>query len=86
MSKEVQKSLEMTPVETLNLKGCSYIKRIYVPTMLKEKNEFVWRIGNEEKALPRKSHKKLPRNRRIEENVAIKKVTKFNRQNWTNCP
>ena len=31
----------------------------------KRKNQFVWRIGNEEQALPRKSHKRLPRNWRI---------------------
>ena len=31
----------------------------------KRKNKFVWRIGNEEQALPRKSHKRFPRNWRI---------------------
>ena len=37
-------------IENLNLNDCSFIKRIYGPTMFKEKRKdyFVWRVGNEE--------------------------------------
>ena len=36
---EIQKSSCMRLVENLNLKGCSFIKRIYGPAMLKEKEK-----------------------------------------------
>ena len=39
-SKEVQKSPFMNPVENLNLKGYSFIKRIYGLAMLIEKELF----------------------------------------------
>ena len=47
-SREVQKSPFLKPIENLNLKGCSFIKRIHGPTMLKEK-EYIcvesWKWG-----------------------------------------
>ena len=38
----------------------------------KTQNNLVWRIGNEEEALPRNSSKRLPRNWRIEKNLSRK--------------
>ena len=37
VSKEVQILPCMNPIENLNLNGCSFNKRMYGPTMLKEK-------------------------------------------------
>ena len=55
-NKEVQKS------DNFNLNDCSFIKRIYGHDDARKESINLWRIGNEEQALSRKLHKRLPRN------------------------
>ena len=57
-----QRGSEFALYENLNLKGYSFIKRIYGQTMLIEQELICVEIGNEEQALPRKLHKRLPKN------------------------
>ena len=45
-------------------------------------NKLAWRIGNEEKTLPRTSSKRLPRNWRIEENCSRRSRSSETSKNW----
>ena len=63
-NKEMLMLLSMKPIENLNVRDWSSIKRLNGPIRLKERRTFysIWRIGNEKQSLAIASRKRLPIN------------------------
>ena len=59
--REIRIFLFMRSIKNFNVNDFSYTRQVDGLISLRDKNQLVWRIGIEKKALPRSSCKKFPR-------------------------